>query len=289
MRHFRSVQTIRADQALTREGWREDVRITIGDDGRIAAVETGMASGRHEPDGIRVGILLPSPVNLHSHSFQRAMSGLSERRGPSGRDSFWTWRETMYRFVDVLTPDDAQAIAAFVQMEMLEAGYAGVAEFHYLHHQPDGAPYADIAEMSARIASAAAATGIGLTLLPVLYEQGGCDGRPLGAGEPLQNAALDGSGKVLEVLTSSGIQAKFGVQFVRDLQILNGIVLGPGPVFLGGLYLGQPILSTSRFRLTRSREDAKKGKYRAAGSEFQPGVRRFFFAFSRLRVQIVND
>ena len=183
MRHFRSVQTIRADQALTREGWREDVRITIGDDGRIAAVETGMASGRHEPDGIRVGILLPSPVNLHSHSFQRAMSGLSERRGPSGRDSFWTWRETMYRFVDVLTPDDAQAIAAFVQMEMLEAGYAGVAEFHYLHHQPDGAPYADIAEMSARIASAAAATGIGLTLLPVLYEQGGCDGRPLGAGQ----------------------------------------------------------------------------------------------------------
>ena len=89
----------------------------------------------------------------------------------------------MYRFLDRLTPEDVEAITAFVQMEMLEAGYAAVAEFHYLHHQPGGAPYASLAEMSERIAAAAAVTGIGLTLLPVLYQQGGCDGRALGPGQ----------------------------------------------------------------------------------------------------------
>jgi formimidoylglutamate deiminase len=110
------------------------------------------------------------------------MAGMTERRS-AGQDSFWTWRQLMYRFLDRLTPDDVQAIAAFVQMEMAEAGYAAVAEFHYLHHAPDGAPYADRAEMSARIAAAAAESGLGLTLLPVLYQQGGCDGRALGPGQ----------------------------------------------------------------------------------------------------------
>ena len=93
--------------------------------------------------------------NLHSHAFQRAMAGMTERRG-AGDDSFWTWRTLMYRFLDVLTPEDIEAIAALVQVEMLEAGYASVAEFHYLHHQPGGAPYADPAELAHRIAAAAA-------------------------------------------------------------------------------------------------------------------------------------
>src|SRR5690606_9417964 len=98
-------------------------------------------------------------------------------------DSFWTWRETMYRFLDVLLPDEIEAIAALAFMEMLEAGFAAVAEFHYLHHQPGGAPYADIGELSARIGAAASAAGIGLTLLPVHYAQGGVDGRPLKGGQ----------------------------------------------------------------------------------------------------------
>ncbi len=120
---------------------------------------------------------MPGLPNLHSHAFQRAMAGLTERRG-SDSDSFWTWREQMYRFVERLTPDDLEAIAAYAYMEMLEAGFTWVAEFHYLHHQPDGRPYDNIAEMSERIVAAATEAGIGLTLLPVLYRQAGFGGKP---------------------------------------------------------------------------------------------------------------
>jgi len=121
--------------------------------------------------------LQPGLPNLHSHAFQRAMAGLTERRGGES-DSFWTWREQMYRFVGRLTPDDLEAIAAMAYLEMLEAGFSWVAEFHYLHHQPDGRPYGNIAEMSERIVAAATEVGIGLTLLPVFYRQGGFGGKP---------------------------------------------------------------------------------------------------------------
>jgi len=169
-----------AEQALLPEGWARDVRVEIGPDGRIGRVEGGCQA----PEAaLRLGCLLPAPVNLHSHAFQRAMAGLTEARGPAPGDSFWTWRQLMYRFLDRLSPEDVQAIAAFVQMEMLEAGFGASVEFHYLHHRPDGAVYDDLAEMSARICAAAADSGIGLTLLPVLYEAGGCDGRPLGPGQ----------------------------------------------------------------------------------------------------------
>jgi len=108
---------------------------------------------------------------------------LTERRGPNPNDSFWTWRQLMFRFLDRLTPDDVEAITAFVQMEMLEAGYATNVEFHYLHHQPKGVPYTNISEMADRIAAAAQQSGIGLTLLPVHYEFGGCDKRELTDGQ----------------------------------------------------------------------------------------------------------
>ena len=171
---MRRGKTLWAAQALTAEGWRHDVRVEIGVDGRIGAVESGRpAVGRH------VGVLLPAPANLHSHAFQRAMAGLTERRGPDPRDSFWTWRRLMYRFLDRLGPDELEPIAAFAQMQMLEAGFAAVAEFHYVHHQPGGASYDRLAELSDRIVAAAAQTGVGLTLLPVLYRHGGCGGKPL--------------------------------------------------------------------------------------------------------------
>ena len=174
--------TLLAAAALTPEGWRENARIVIGADGTVASV-SDRAVGDDDDGAIGVDVLLPAPVNLHSHAFQRAMSGLAERRGPDARDSFWTWRDLMYRFVGRLDPDDVEAIAAFVQMETLEAGFGAIAEFHYLHHAPDGRPYADPGELSGRIAAAAATTGIGLTLLPVLYTVGGCDGRPLEGGQ----------------------------------------------------------------------------------------------------------
>ena len=165
-----------ADIALLPDGWARNVKVEVVA-GRIVSVAADTAIL-----GPAIGCLLPAPANLHSHAFQRAMAGMTERRGPVP-DSFWSWRTLMYRFLDHLSPDDVQAITAFVQMEMLEAGYANVAEFHYLHHQQGGAPYADLAEMSGRIVAAAEQSGIGLTLLPVLYEQGGCDGRALTAGQ----------------------------------------------------------------------------------------------------------
>jgi len=167
-----------ARKALTDRGWLADVLVTIDQKGRISAVEPG-----RKPLGYQVGILLPAPVNAHSHAFQRAMAGLTERRGPGGCDSFWTWRQLMFRFLDQLTPDHVEAIAAYVQMEMLEAGYGSVTEFHYLHHGQGGRAYTCLSEMSERVVAAAAVSGIGLTLLPVFYQYGGCDRRPLGEGQ----------------------------------------------------------------------------------------------------------
>jgi formimidoylglutamate deiminase len=187
-----TTNTIWAREALTSTGWQHDVRVEIDAGGRIARVTAAT-----EPCGHRVRMLLPAPVNLHSHAFQRAMAGLTERRGPDPRDSFWTWRRLMFHFLDRLTPEDVEAIAAFVQMEMLEAGYAAVAEFHYLHHQPGGVPYRDPAEMAGRIVAAAEATGIGLTLLPVLYQVGGCDARSLGPGQIRFGSDPDGFARLV--------------------------------------------------------------------------------------------
>ncbi len=156
-----------ATRALLANGWADDVRLAVAD-GAVTGVETAVTP--HAGD-VRVDTLLPALGNLHSHAFQRAMAGMTEYRA-AGRDSFWTWRELMYRFVNRLTPDQLEAIAALVFMEMQEAGYASVGEFHYVHHQPGGAPYDDLAELSQRVFAAAAATGIGLTHLPVLYSYG---------------------------------------------------------------------------------------------------------------------
>lgn len=163
-----------ASRARLADGWARDAAVSIRD-GAITAIERDAAPA---PGDTRVDTLLPALANLHSHSFQRAMAGMTERR-TAGRDSFWTWRALMYRFAGKITPDEVEAIAGLVFMEMLEAGYASVGEFHYLHHQPGGAPYAALDEMSERIIAAAAATGIGLTLLPVLYIYGGAGRQPL--------------------------------------------------------------------------------------------------------------
>ena len=172
------MQTLWAAQAFTSKGWQKAVHIEIDTTGHISSL-----TPNSQPTGQQFEILLPAPVNLHSHSFQRAMAGMTEWRGADKHDTFWTWRALMYRFLDQLTPDDIESIAAFVQMEMLEAGYAAVCEFHYIHHQPDGSEYENIGELAHRIAAAANQTGIGLTLLPVFYQYGGCDLRPLGAGQ----------------------------------------------------------------------------------------------------------
>jgi formiminoglutamate deiminase len=166
------------DHALLPTGWASGVRIAVTD-GVISAVADGAAR-----DGAEhvTGIAVPGLANLHCHAFQRGMAALAERRGPRS-DSFWTWREVMYRFLGRLSPDDVEAIAAFAYMEMLEAGFTTVGEFHYLHHDIDGRPYADLGEMAVRIAKASAETGIGLTLLPSFYAFGGFGGAAPTAGQ----------------------------------------------------------------------------------------------------------
>lgn len=190
------MQEIWAEQALLPEGWAHDVSVSV-EHGRIVQVQPdtapGTLAGAH-----RVGLLLPAMANLHSHAFQRAMAGLSEARGPEARDTFWTWRQIMYRFLDHLTPDDVQAIAALVQMEMLEAGYATNVEFHYLHHRPGGGHYDNLAQMSDSITAAARRTGIGLTLLPVHYQFGGVDQRPLVRGQDRFGTTPDQFQRLLE-------------------------------------------------------------------------------------------
>ena len=169
---------ISARQVLTPSGWLADHAIHVDEAGVIAEV-----SPRGFNAAAAVGTALPGMANVHTHSFQRAMAGLAEARGPAGADDFWTWRQVMYRFLDILAPDHMEAIAALVQLEMAEAGYTASAEFHYLHHQVGGGHFADLAETSQRIFAASKSSGIGLTHLPVLYTHGGLDGRPLKDGQ----------------------------------------------------------------------------------------------------------
>jgi formimidoylglutamate deiminase len=163
-----------ASDAMLPAGWAKNVLIDVDAAGMISAVNVH-ASLAERADAIAIGNpIIPGMPNVHSHAFQRAMAGTTERAGPAG-DNFWSWREQMYRFLDMLTPDDVETIATHLYIEMLEAGYTCVAEFHYLHHAPDGQNYADPAEMMRRIVRAAEAAGIGLTLLPVLYQHSGFD------------------------------------------------------------------------------------------------------------------
>ncbi|WP_170336956.1 formimidoylglutamate deiminase [Ruegeria arenilitoris] len=170
--------TVHAKTALLGSEWVQDMRLEI-EDGRISRIETGVAK---QPEDTATDVLLPALGNLHSHAFQRAMAGMTEVRA-AGKESFWTWRTLMYRFLDRLTPEQVEAIAALVFMEMQEAGYASVGEFHYVHHQPGGQPYARLSELSQRIFAAADQTGIGLTHLPVLYTYGGVSQEPLVGGQ----------------------------------------------------------------------------------------------------------
>jgi formimidoylglutamate deiminase len=197
--------------ALLQDGWANDVRLTL-EGGRIATIERDVAAG---PDDERAGIGLPGIANLHSHAFQRGMAGLAERRGKGG-DSFWTWRTLMYRFVDRITPDDLEAIAAQAYVEMVEAGFTRVGEFHYLHHDIGGRAYGNMAEMAARIAAAAAQSGIGLTLLPVFYAHGGFGGAAAGAA---QARFLNDPDSYDELLTASR----------RAVAGLDGAIVGIAP------------------------------------------------------------
>jgi formimidoylglutamate deiminase len=182
------MRTYRADRALLPHGWAEDVLIEIEGEGNIAGIVPGGADTAAER--IR-GIVIPGMIDLHSHAFQRGLAGLTQRLATE-EASFWGWRERMYDFAAKLTPEDQWVIAAQLQVELLKGGYTTVVEFHYLHHQPDGSPYADPAAMALALHEAAQETGIALTLLPVVYMQAGVDGAPLEGAQ--RRFALDPEG-----------------------------------------------------------------------------------------------
>ncbi|QGZ39786.1 formimidoylglutamate deiminase [Pseudoduganella flava] len=164
-----------ARHALLPDGWRRDVLLRWDDTGRF----TGVTADSAPPQGIeQASYVLPGMINLHSHSFQRALSGLTEIAG-EGPDSFWTWRDLMYRFALGITPEQMEAIAAQLFVECLRYGYTSICEFHYVHRAPDGALYADVAETARRVIAAAGSAGIGITMLPVLYSYAGFGAVPL--------------------------------------------------------------------------------------------------------------
>ena len=181
-----------ATMLWTPDGWRADAGLLP-----VAAASAVVTDAAEPQSNGRWRI--PGIANLHSHAFQRAMAGLAERQ-THPQDSFWTWRETMYRMAARFDPDLLHAVAAQLYVEMLEAGYTTVCEFHYLHHAPDGTPYADPAAMSRALLQAACDTGIRMTLLPVLYMSGGFDGRPLSERQRRFGHDIDGYLRLCEIL-----------------------------------------------------------------------------------------
>ncbi len=170
--------TLFAPTALLPDGWADNVLIEIDRDGWIVGVDAFKAAPADGKDVETVaGALVPGMPNVHSHAFQRAMAGLTERAGGK-KDNFWSWRETMYRFLIDLTPEDMEAIAAQTYVEMLKGGYTSVGEFHYIHHSREGKPYEDRALMSRQVIKAALEAGIAITHMPVLYAYSGFGAQP---------------------------------------------------------------------------------------------------------------
>ncbi|MEO8675400.1 MAG: formimidoylglutamate deiminase [Casimicrobiaceae bacterium] len=182
--------------ALLQDGWADDVLIDIDAGGTIVGVTENA-----RPDGAErvAGPLLPGMPNLHSHAFQRALAGRTGRGSAAG-DSFWTWRQAMYAFLDRVDADAFEAITAQAYVEMLKSGYTAVAEFHYVHHDANGRPYADPAELARRVVAAAAGTGIALTLLPVFYAHAGFGGAPPAAGQRRFVHTIDSFARLIALL-----------------------------------------------------------------------------------------
>jgi len=200
------MSTLHFGSALLPSGWADGVRIAVTD-GTITKVTIGTAPTPHDE---RHELAVPGIASLHSHAFQRGMAGLAETHGHTA-DTFWTWRETMYRFALDMTPDDTEAVATLLYAEMLEQGYTRVGEFHYLHHDHDGRPYADPAEMATRVIRAAEVTGIGLTLLPSFYAHSSFGGAAPHSGQRRFVCSIDQFAKLTAAMRAA----------VRDLPGAN--------------------------------------------------------------------
>ena len=231
-------KSIFAKKALLPNGWSNNVIIEIDQSGLISNVTE---NNNHKVDAdLNEEIILPAMNNLHSHSFQRAMAGFTEARSPQGNDNFWSWRNLMYQFLDVLTPEEIFSITLFSQMEMLQSGYVGVGEFHYLHNQIGGTKYENIAELSEKVLEASAESGMSICLLPVVYERGGCDNRELEGGQLRFHNSFDTFEKLynqIKVFLSKNENFSLGVaahslRAVKN-ETLNKIInLTDGPIHI---------------------------------------------------------
>jgi formimidoylglutamate deiminase len=200
---------VHARSALLANGWADDVRLRL-EDGKIVQIETGVAASDQDE---RCAVIVPAMPNLHSHAFQRAMAGLAEVRGHS-TDSFWSWRTTMYRFAHQMSPDHVEAVASQLYMEMVEAGFSRVGEFHYLHNDVDGRHYGNISELAERIVAASVAAGINITLLPVFYAHSGFGGQQPSDGQRRFIHSVDSFARLMEAcsqLLSSTPRSVLGI------------------------------------------------------------------------------
>ena len=208
---------LHAADALLPSGWARDVLLEWDEHGTLIAVTPDVAASAELPAA--AGPVLPGLPNLHSHAFQRAFAGLAEFRG-SADDSFWSWRELMYRVAGRITPDQLEAIATWVYIEMLEGGYTSVCEFHYVHNDVDGQPYADDATLARCLMRAAARVGLGLTLLPVLYQQGGFAGAAPSRG---QQRFLRSTPSLLRLIEALRAEASPGTRVGLALHSLRAV------------------------------------------------------------------
>jgi formimidoylglutamate deiminase len=195
-----------ATVALLPDGWARDVVIEIDPGGTIVSAEHNAPSADAEA---LAGAVVPAMANLHSHAFQRALAGRTGRAAPSKEDSFWTWRQAMYAFLDRVDADIFGAIAAQAYVEMAKSGYATVAEFHYVHHDPAGRPYDDPGELAWRVVDAAEEAGLGLTLLPVFYAHGGFGGAPATAGQRRFVHSMSSFATLYRRLASASVERGF--------------------------------------------------------------------------------
>jgi formimidoylglutamate deiminase len=185
-----------ADDALLPDGWARSVTIEVDAAGVITAVTRGAPADGAERAS---GALIPGMPNVHSHAFQRAIAGRTGARAQAG-DSFWTWRQAMYGFLDHVDADAFEAVTAQCYVEMLKAGYTSVAEFHYVHNDPAGLPYGDPAELARRVIAAAKESRIGLTLLPVFYAHSGFGGAAPALGQRRFLNTVDGFARLVDAL-----------------------------------------------------------------------------------------
>ena len=217
---------------LQNDGWLTDVAVTVDGAGLISEIESDSPS--NECDDAVEGIALPGFQNAHSHSFQYAMAAAAENSGPGNTDDFWSWRETMYKLALSVNPDQLEAIATMLYTELLRHGYTNVAEFHYLHHNISGKPYVNIAEMGERLVSAAKSAGIGITLIPVLYERGGFGVPPEEKQRRFISSSIDDYWRLVEASTEAcrsyeGASTGIGIHSMRaaDTESIREVAVAP--------------------------------------------------------------